>query len=104
MPYAIKGQKGNQKNIIIIGTTSDTEADAWGRLCSPGYISHYEELGYSCVPVTVSEGEAETLLRRLRGFLADTNHHTHHYIESGEQSSDLHEWVLEIDAYLKGKP
>lgn len=98
MPYAIKDHKGD----LIIGTTATTESDAWGRWCSAAYVAHYAELGYTCVPVTVSEGEAETLIRRLRGFLADPNHRTRNYIDSGEQSLDLHEWVLEIDAYLKG--
>jgi hypothetical protein len=91
MPYAIKGPDGE----VIVGTTARTEADAWRRWCSTSYIPHFIELGHSCVPVTVSEGEADALLQDILDFLNSDGEHAIH------PTSSLHK---RIDAYLKGKP
>ncbi len=121
MPYAIKDYEGT----VIIGTTATTESDAWGRWCSAAYVAHHAELGYTCVPVTVSEGdvcalslpanectcegavekkecaedkaerEADALLQDILDFLNADGGYAIY------PSSSIHK---RIDAYLKGKP
>jgi len=80
MPYAIKGPDG-----IDFSTIAETESRAWSYVPGGRYA---EEAGFVCVPVTVSEGEAEKLLSECREKLSRVLH------------SDL---IAKIDACLKGK-
>lgn len=95
--YAIKDSSGT----LITGCLGVDPAHAWRSYATPRGTTaeRLRELGYTCVPVTVSEGEAEKLLRDtafMMEQIASIGHLNYRLL--------LSEKAKQIDAYLKGKP
>jgi len=105
--YAIKDSSGT----LITGCLGVDPAHAWRSYATPRGTTaeRLRELGYTCVPVTVSEGEAEKLLRECREELFRYGEDSACAWEHGdtrsrreaEESRD--ELYARIDACLKGK-
>jgi len=102
--YAIKDSSGT----LITGCLGVDPAHAWRSYATPRGTTaeRLRELGYTCVPVTVSEGEAEKLLRECREQLFGYGEDFANAWEHGEANAvrELRdELYARIDACLKGK-
>jgi len=95
MPYAIKGPDGTLVHVEV----DESKEFTWDQFrAATGSMTDeagWKKQGYTCVPVTVSEGEVEKLLVECLYLLNETT------ASWPQRQARL---AAEIDAYLKGKP